>query len=214
MSADRGEAGEADRNEAGRNETGRGDGAVHDERRNVRLGAVVLAGLVGVVGLSLMRHRSASSPAPPLSGALRASLEHGGCTVDSRTDPGRAHVPQATYTVDPPAGGDHDPVPAPAGFYDRSDVPADGHHVHSLEHGFVVVWYRPGDVPAATVEGLRDLARRHRWVLVAPRPSLPTALAATAWHRRLLCPDPGAAEGPIGDFVTAFRNQGPEKGFA
>ncbi|MGH9009047.1 MAG: DUF3105 domain-containing protein [Acidimicrobiia bacterium] len=61
------------------------------------------------------------------------------------------------------------------------------------------------------MDGLRDLARRHRWVLVVPRPSLPTALAATAWHRRLLCPD--GADGPIGTFVTAFRNQGPEKGF-
>jgi len=117
----------------------------------------------------------------------------------------------ATYTIDPPAGGDHDPMPAPAGFYDTTDVPTDGHLVHSLEHGFVVIWYRPGSVSSSTVDGLRDLARRHRWVLVAPRPSLPTALAATAWHRRLLCPD--GASGPIGNFVTAFRNQGPEKGF-
>jgi hypothetical protein len=185
-------------------------GAV-DERRNVRLGAVVLTLLVGLLGISLLRHRAASAPAPALSGALRSSLEQGGCTVDDRSDPGREHVPQANYAVDPPAGGDHDPVPAPAGFYDAADVPTDGHLVHSLEHGFVVVWYRPGSVPAATLEALRDLANRRRWVLVAPRPSLPTALAATAWHRRLLCPD--GASGPIGNFVTAFRNQGPEKGF-
>ena len=182
---------------------------VADEQRRVRLGAVALVVLVGVVGLNLLRHRSSSAPA--LSGALRASLEQGGCTVDSRADPGRNHVPQATYTIDPPAGGDHDPVPATAGFYDPTDVPTDGHLVHSLEHGFVIVWYRPATVSAATVDGLRDLARRHRWVLVAPRPSMPTALAATAWHRRLLCPD--SADGPIGNFVTAFRNQGPEKGF-
>jgi hypothetical protein len=188
-----------------------GTGAV-DERRNVRLGAVVLTLLVGLVGISLLRQRAASSPAPALSGALRSSLEQGGCTVDDLSDPGRKHVPQANYTVDPPAGGDHDPVPAPAGFYDVADVPTDGHLVHSLEHGFVVVWYRPGSVSAATLEALRDLANRRSWVLVAPRPSLPSALAATAWHRRLLCPD--GASGPIGNFVTAFRNQGPEKGFA
>jgi hypothetical protein len=182
---------------------------VADEQRNVRLGAVVLVVLVGIVGVSLLRHKSSS--APPLSAALRASLEQDGCTVDDRTDPGRNHVPQPVYTVDPPAGGDHDPVPAPAGFYDANDVPTDGHLVHSLEHGFVIVWYRPATVSAATVAGLRDLAQRHRWVLVAPRPSMPTALAATAWHRRLLCPD--GANGPVGNFVTAFRNQGPEKGF-
>ena len=83
--------------------------------------------------------------------------------------------------------------------------------MHSLEHGFVIVWYQPAATAAATLDGLRDLAQRHRWVLLAPRPSMPTALAATSWHRRLLCP--AGVTGPIGNFVTAFRNQGPEKGF-
>jgi hypothetical protein len=179
-------------------------------RRDARLGAVVLLVVLGVVGLNVMRG-SGSGGAPELKGALRASLEEDGCTVDSRADPGRHHVPAATYAVDPPAGGDHDPVPSTAGFYDPTDVPADGHLVHSLEHGFVVVWYRPGAVSAATLDGLRDLARRHDWVLVAPRPSLPAPLAATAWHRRLLCPD--GAIGPIGNFVAAFRDRGPEQGF-
>jgi hypothetical protein len=179
-------------------------------RRNIQLGAVVMVVLVGMVGFSLVR-ASRSSGAPPLTGALRAALEQDGCTVDERSDPGRAHIPVATYSVDPPAGGDHDPVPSPAGFYDMADVPTDGHLVHSLEHGFVVVWYRPEAVAPATVDGLRELARRHRWVLVAPRPSMQSALAATAWHRRLLCPDGAAA--PIGTFVDAFRNSGPEKGF-
>lgn len=42
-------------------------------------------------------------------------------------------------------------------------------------------------------------------------PGRAAALAATAWHRRLLCPD--GTDGPIGTFVSAFRDQGPEKGF-
>jgi hypothetical protein len=179
-------------------------------RRNVRLGAIVVAVVIAGLGISLLRG-SKPSGSPELTGALRQSLEQNGCTVDSRTDEGQAHVPAATYSVDPPAGGDHDSAPSPAGFYDVSNVPTDGHLVHSLEHGFVVVWYRPAGVPAATVDKLRDLAGRHRWVLVVPRPSMPTPLAATAWHRRLLCPD--GADGPIGTFVTAFRDQGPEKGF-
>jgi hypothetical protein len=181
-------------------------------RRNVRLGAVVLAVLAGVVGLTLVRSaRSEIGSSPKLSSALQGSLEQNGCTVDGRFDSGQRHVPAATYSVDPPAGGDHDPVPAPAGFYDGATVPTDGHLVHSLEHGFVVVWYRPEAVARATLDGLRDLARAHKWVLVASRPSMSTPLAATAWHRRLLCPD--GATGPIGTFVTAFRDQGPEKGF-
>ena len=102
-------------------------------------------------------------------------------------------------------------MPSPAGFYDATDVPTDGQLVHSLEHGFVIVWYRTGAMTPATLDALRDLADQHRWVLVAPRPSMDSALAATAWHRRLLCPD--GADGPVGNFVAAFRNQGPEKGF-
>ena len=193
---------------------GPGAGPPGEGRRNVRLGALVLVGLVGIVGLNLARGARSGDAPPALSGPLRASLERDGCTVDSRSDPGRNHVPQATYSVDPPAGGDHDPVPSAAGFYDTTDVPTDGHLVHSLEHGYVIVWYRPAAVPAATVAGLRDLARVRDWVLVAPRPAMGTALAATAWHRRLLCPD-GAdgPDGPIAKFVTAFRDQGPEKGF-
>ena len=187
---------------------------------NVRLGALLVAGLLVVVGVKLLRAGSgaASAEPPALSAALRTSLEQDGCRADSRSDPGRAHVPAATYGVDPPAGGDHDPVPAPAGFYDQTDVPADGHLVHSLEHGFVIVWYRPAATAPATLDDLRDLARRDPWVLVAPRPSMSVAAAATSWHRRLLCPDGAAAMaagtgGPIGAFAGAFRDQGPEKGF-
>jgi hypothetical protein len=177
---------------------------------------VVLVVLLGAVGLSLARGSGSGDAAPELSGHLRESLEQDGCTVDSRADSGQKHVTSPAYSVNPPAGGDHLSAPAPAGFYDTADVPADGNVVHSLEHGFVVVWYRPDGVAAAAVDGLKELARTRRWVLVVPRPSLPSALAATAWRRRLLCPDgadPLRADGPIGNFVTAFRNQGPEKGF-
>jgi hypothetical protein len=171
--------------------------------------------LVAGVGISMLRG-SPPTEGPKLTGALKQSLEKNGCTVDSRTDKGQAHGPAATYSVNPPSGGDHDPVPSPAGFYDTSNVPTDGHLVHSLEHGFVVLWYQPADVTPAVLDALRDLAGRYKWVLVVPRPSSPAPLSATAWHRRLLCPDPAAAlaaGGPIGNFVAAFRNQGPEKGF-
>jgi uncharacterized protein DUF3105 len=181
-------------------------------RRNVRLGALVLAVLAGLVGFNLVR-ASRSSDTPELSGALRASLEQQGCTVDSRSDNGQKHVPAATYSVDPPAGGDHDPVPSPAGFYDMTNVPADRHLVHSMEHGFVIVWYRPMALAPGRLDELRGLADRHRWVLVAPRLTMTTSLAATAWHRRLLCPDGTDLGGPIRTFITEFRDKGPEKGF-
>ena len=185
---------------------------------NVPLGAVVVVVLLGILGFSVLWGGARSQDAPELSSELRAALEQQGCTLDNRADPGQEHVPaaDARYTVNPPAGGNHDPVPSPAGFYDLANAPTDPHLVHSLEHGFVVVWYRPDGVAPATVDRLRDLARSHRWVIVVPRLPLPTVLAATAWHRRLLCPDgvdPLRADGPLGTFVTRFRNAGPEKGF-
>ena len=180
-------------------------------RRNVRLGVVVLLVLVGFVGFNLVRNARSNGEPPALPAELRASLEQGGCTVDSRYDKGQKHVDSVAYSVNPPAGGDHASAASRAGFYDMANAPADVNLVHSLEHGFVVIWYRPDGVEAATVDRLRELARLHKWVLVVPRPSLPTAVAATAWHRRLLCPE--TADGPIATFVTAFRDQGPEKGF-
>jgi Protein of unknown function (DUF3105) len=46
-------------------------------------------------------------------------------------------------------------------------------------------------------------------VLVVPRASMPTPVAATAWHRRLLCP---AFEQSAFDlFVRTYRDKGPEK---
>src|SRR4029078_5792158 len=101
-------------------------------RRNIRLGALVLAGLVAVAGISLLRGTQ-SKDGPKLSGPLKSSLEQNRCTVDSRADKGQKHGPAAKYSVNPPAGGDHDPVPSPAGFYNEANVPTDGHLVHSLE---------------------------------------------------------------------------------
>lgn len=172
--------------------------------------------LVGFVGFNLVRNSRSNGQPAALPAELRAALEQGGCTVDSRYDNGEKHVDSVVYSVNPPAGGDHASAPSRAGFYDMANAPADVNLVHSLEHGFVVIWYRPDGVAAATVDRLRELARLHKWVLVVPRPSLPTAVAATAWHRRLLCPasaEPLSADGPIATFVTAFRDQGPEKGF-
>ncbi|MGH9034450.1 MAG: DUF3105 domain-containing protein, partial [Acidimicrobiia bacterium] len=47
--------------------------------------------------------------------------------------------------------------------------------------------------------------------LVVPRASLDMPVAATAWHRRLLCTS--FEEEPLKEFIRAYRDQGPEKGF-
>lgn len=57
-------------------------------------------------------------------------------------DLGRAHmtdISEIAYNSNPPTSGSHFPVWAKPGFYDR--VISDGHLLHSLEHGYVVVSY-------------------------------------------------------------------------
>ncbi len=169
------------------------------------LAAIAAALLIGVAARVLADRNQA--------GDIRRQLTAGSCNVDTkadRTDPPPAnHVPDPTYRVDPPAGGNHSSQAAPAGTYQSDQVPPDGHLVHSLEHGYVILWHRP-DLPAADRDAVQKVADRYRRdVLVVPRPTLPTPVAATAWGNRLLC---GAVEAePLGLFIREYRNKGPEK---
>ena len=141
-------------------------------------------------------------------------LEAGGCTYDTETDSdrgaGRNHVTgDVRYDTDPPSGGDHDPAAAGPGIYTVETRPTDSKIVHALEHGYVTIWHRP-DLAAASLDELKALAGRYdRDVLLVPRESLGQPVAATAWHRRLLCPQPDLQA--LERFVTEYRNKGPEK---
>lgn len=142
---------------------------------------------------------------------LVAELTAGDCTYDTRTDAGSEHVPSPRpYKVDPPSGGEHTPQAAAAGVYREGEVPPDGPLVHAMEHGFVIIWYRAGDADAmAGAESLGEEFSEE--TLVVPRPSLDVDVAATAWHRRLLCPS--LERDALRAFIEGYRDKGPEKGF-
>ena len=179
-------------------------------RRKARRTRALIAGvpilLVGSLAAFMINNRLASQ-------RLISRLEAGSCDFDRRADPTARepnnHVPSPAYEVNPPAGGNHLITPSPAGTYTAENTPPDGQLVHSLEHGFVVIWYRP-DLPPEGQAQLRQVTDKHtKDVLLVPRPSLPTPVAASAWERRLLC---DSVEVPALDrFVTSYRNKGPEK---
>ena len=176
--------------------------------RNRALVAGVVILVVGAIVAVVMNNRRASEE-------TISRLEARSCEFDRRSDrdegPGRNHVPNPTYSVNPPSGGNHDPQAASAGDFSSGNVPPDGQIVHAMEHGYVVLWYKP-DLPAEDQAQLRDVFSRYAGeVLLVPRPSLPTPVAATAWERRLLCGEADAAALDL--FVSSFRDQGPEKGF-
>lgn len=178
-------------------------------RRQLQVRAAIMGGVVLVVAVAAFVFVSDRRD----RNELVKRLESGGCDYDGESDsdqgPGLNHVAAPFYSVNPPAGGDHLAQAASAGRYTLENVPPDGQLVHSLEHGYIVLWHRP-DADEATMQVLNDVADKYdRDVLIAPRPSLPTPVAATAWHDRLLCqaPDPAALE----LFVESFVNKGPEK---
>lgn len=178
-------------------------------RRQLRVrvavvGAVVVA--AGAVTAKVVADRRGTQK-------LEAALTSGSCRVDGKSDrdsgTGRNHVASPTFSVDPPAGGDHTAQAASAGEFTSSTLPSDGQIVHAMEHGYVAVWYRPG-IPSDSLDTLRALRNEFdRDVLLLPRPTLPVPVAATAWHQRLLC-DMAEAES-LRRFVGAYRNKGPER---
>jgi len=176
--------------------------------RNKALLATGVAAIVLVVGFVLVSDRRERDQ-------QAAQFRTGSCQFDRKSDSdggaGRNHVPNPTYKVDPPAGGDHTAQASGPGIFTADTAPAEGQIVHAMEHGYVVLWHRP-DLDEQNLNALRDLAQKRQGeVLMVPRPSLDTQVAATAWHARLRCE--ALEVDTLERFVTTFVDQGPEKGF-
>lgn len=177
------------------------------ERRSIRnrmIFAGVLLVLVGVVVFTAVTREGRD---------VDAGIESASCRIDSEYDgSSRDHISNPQFEVNPPAGGAHTPDAAQPSFYrDGRPPPSDGQLVHAMEHGFVVLWYKP-DLSAADMQRVEALSDRFgRELIVVPRPSLGGPVAVTAWHKRLLCSAIDAEA--IASFVQEYRDKGPEKGF-
>lgn len=130
-----------------------------------------------------------------------------GAVVSEPLDPGSTQhllpgAPEPMYITDPPTSGAHRTGPPSWGVVDQPlERPV---QVGVLEGGGVVVQYRdPADAAA-----LRGLAGEH--VVVAPNPTLPAPVIATAWRQKLTCTavDLEALRG----FVDDHAGRGPGGG--
>ena len=174
-------------------------------RRRLVAGGLVVAALAAVGAYVLVDRRGDTE--------LTDALTSGSCQVDEQTDPTSSppgnHVPSPTYDVDPPAGGNHlGAVATSSGTYAEPQVPDDGLLVHSLEHGYVVVWHQPGLEPAglAQLTALQESSGND--VILVERDTLSVPVAATAWGHRLLC---GEVEPEtLERFVAERVGDGPE----
>ena len=122
------------------------------------------------------------------------------------------------YNSNPPTSGRHFAVPVDDGAY--STAPTDEQLVHNLEHGRVIVWFKP-NLPKDTRADLKALFDEDTYQMVlAPRAKMPYELAASAWNGtpqpsglgRLLTCDSATPE--MWDALRAFRDEhrsnGPE----
>lgn len=129
---------------------------------------------------------------------------------------GEAHEP---YSTDPPTSGPHYSQPATAGFY--TDAPPDEEIVHSLEHGYVVIWYRADDLrpaerdkltadvkAAMKAAGDSELTLSPKLIAV-PRPSLKERIALTSWGH-LARSDRFDRERVL-EFIERYRDGAPEQ---
>lgn len=173
-------------------------------RRRLIAGGLATAAVASALVYVVLERRS--------DDALLDVLTAGSCDVDTKADPtrppGQNHVASPSYRVIPPAGGDHLGSAARAGVYAGDSVPSDGVLVHSLEHGYVIVWHRPG-LPTEQQSTLEAFQAKHAGdVIVAERAGLPVPLAVTAWGQRLLCQQ--FETGPLQPFFDEHVGDGPE----
>jgi hypothetical protein len=128
---------------------------------------------------------------------------------------GNSHVPPGTvinYRDHPPASGNHYPTPAPARVYPEGLQP--GYWVHSLEHGYIVLAYRPPASPEMLQqfdEMMRNFPHsKYGFVkmVIVPYPDMPHPYAALAWTYRLWLD--GFDRQKILDFYRAHVDRGPE----
>jgi len=121
---------------------------------------------------------------------------------------------KGSYNTDPPTSGAHYNVqnlgPLPTGV-STQEVVNEG-YVHNLEHGHIVVFYKP-ELDTTLLAALVNVVKTDpQWMLIAPRASMPFQLAFTAWGHLEGCNSPNAK---TADLLTAFEKRfkdgGPEQ---
>jgi hypothetical protein len=159
--------------------------------------ALTVANTTGISGV--VAYDTAGYPASSSNGPASRALGH-------------AHVTgPVTYSVTPPAGGDHNVEWMNCGVYDKP-VPAE-RAVHNLEHGAVWITYQPS-LPQAEVTELRAFFGRQsvlspsgaggsRYVDLTPYPGLPAPIIVSSWGYQLRLTSP--TDPRLQEFVTRFR---------
>ena len=172
-----------------------------ERKRKVRNWAIyggIAVVVVVLIALAIVSSRHSSQAFTALSRAAGCTDVQDTTKLTGTTN--RTHLTDAqinsgvtvTYSTSPPSGGMHHPVPLPKGIYGPlSTSPKDSPNlyqaVHSLEHGYVDIWYGNG-LSTDQINSLRSFADQDK-VLVISYPNLPAgkSVAMTTWGRMQSC---------------------------
>jgi hypothetical protein len=153
---------------------------------------------------------------------LDEAADAAGCKLESVRVRGRNHTSslseRVNYSTNPPTGGNHYIEPSDDAAY--TEAPQDEQLVHSMEHGRVIVWFKPS-LPEDARADLKAFYDSDTYqMLIVPRRDMPYAVAATAWNRE---PEPDGTGRLMGcprfdeklfDALRTFRDEhrsnGPE----
>ena len=117
---------------------------------------------------------------------------------------------QVSYNSNPPTSGAHTGETAPWGV-STTPLP-DISLVHNLEHGGIVLHYRP-DIDEAQLQQLTALAGelqvQDRKIVLAPRAENDALITATAWGKVIKQQSFNSDE--LRAFFSAYINRGPER---
>jgi hypothetical protein len=181
------------------------------------LGVAVIAAVVAVIaagggddsGKTGGAPLDIAAQAPPQQriSDLGQAAKTAGCKLENPAIEGRTHTTKPVkYGTNPPTSGNHNPVPAVDGAYSKD--PGVFHLVHSLEHGRVIIWYKPDlrRKRLAQVKGLFEDDTYH--MIVTPKKTMPYELAATAWGHLAGCKK---VTDETFDVLRAFRDRYRDK---
>jgi hypothetical protein len=183
-------------------------------------GTVVAAAIV--VGVALAVSGGGDDGERPGDAAVASAARAAGCVYRSFESEGNNHVTEprtaGDYETNPPTSGDHDPTAAPDGLYPPGNEPEIANWVHTLEHGRIILMYRPG-APQATVQALQRLYEEpvtdnpasYHMVLMRNNTRMPFQAAAVAWRHYIGCNNvTPAAIDAMREFRDRYVDQGPE----
>ena len=149
------------------------------------------------------------SPIPPQREAdFAKAVQASGCVAKHYPSEGRGHTTlPVKYRTNPPTSGKHNPIAAEDGAYAQN--PGSEHLVHALEHGRIIVQFRPS-APERLRGQLKSLLDQDPYhMILTPNPDMPYEVAATAWTEMLGCKH---ANDGVFDAVRAFKQRNRDRG--